>query len=65
MARSWKRGEQAVPNPWRAQTLEWQTLSPPPIENFDQIPTVTGTPYQYGSIDGGGRGVAVEGRSVS
>ena len=28
-------------NPWRAQTLEWQIASPPPIENFDTIPTVT------------------------
>ena len=42
MARSWKRGEQAASNPWRAQTLEWQTSSPPPIDNFDRIPTVTG-----------------------
>jgi cytochrome c oxidase subunit 1 len=40
-----------VPNPWRAQTLEWQVASPPPVENFDRIPTVTDTPYQYG---GGG-----------
>jgi len=49
MVRSWRRGPLAAPNPWRAQTLEWQVASPPPIENFDQIPIVTDTPYQYGS----------------
>jgi cytochrome c oxidase subunit 1 len=49
MVRSWKQGERAAANPWRAQTLEWQVASPPPIENFETIPTVTATPYQYGS----------------
>ena len=49
MVRSWRHGERAAPNPWNAQTLEWQTSSPPPIENFGDIPTVTDTPYQYGS----------------
>ena len=65
MARSWKRGEQAASNPWRAQTLEWQTTSPPPIDNFDRIPTVTALPYQYGSIDIGGGPAPAEGRSAS
>ena len=41
MVRSWQRGPQAADNPWRAQTLEWQVCSPPPIENFDHIPTST------------------------
>ena len=50
MVRSWRRVELAVPNPWRAQTLEWQVASPPPVENFDRIPTVSETPYQYGGI---------------
>jgi cytochrome c oxidase subunit 1 len=49
MIRSWRRGERAVANPWNAQTLEWQIPSPPPIENFGDIPTVTDTPYQYGT----------------
>jgi len=35
-------------NPWRARTLEWQTTSPPPHENFDHPPVVTGDPYGYG-----------------
>ena len=60
MARSWKWGEQAVPNPWRAQTLEWQTASPPPVDNFDRIPTVSATPYQYGTIGPG----PIEGHST-
>jgi cytochrome c oxidase subunit 1 len=49
IVRSWRRGPQAASNPWRAQTLEWQTSSPPPIENFEHIPTVTAPPYEYGS----------------
>jgi cytochrome c oxidase subunit 1 len=49
MVRSWKSGPVAESNPWRAQTLEWRIASPPPIDNFDTIPTVTATPYQYGT----------------
>jgi cytochrome c oxidase subunit 1 len=49
MVRSWRRGERAAPNPWHAQTLEWLTSSPPPVENFEDIPVVSGTPYDYGS----------------
>jgi cytochrome c oxidase subunit 1 len=37
-----------VANPWRALTLEWQVSSPPPIFNFDSVPTVVGGPYEYG-----------------
>jgi cytochrome c oxidase subunit 1 len=49
MIRSWQRGPRAAANPWHAQTLEWLCLSPPPIENFATIPTVSATPYQYGA----------------
>ncbi len=45
---SWRSGEPADANPWRAQTLEWQVSSPPPIFNFDEVPTVVGHPYEYG-----------------
>jgi cytochrome c oxidase subunit 1 len=60
MVRSWQRGPRAVPNPWRAQTLEWQIASPPPIDNFGEIPTVTDTPYQYGHVGA----AAAEGRAM-
>ena len=60
IVRSWRRGPQAEANPWRAQTLEWQTASPPPIQNFDHIPTVSSGPYEYG----GGLGVPAEGRAT-
>jgi len=45
---SWARGPAAGANPWRAMTLEWQVSSPPPIFNFDEVPTVVGGPYEYG-----------------
>ncbi|MBX5441555.1 MAG: cytochrome c oxidase subunit I [Solirubrobacteraceae bacterium] len=48
MVTSWRAGVRAPANPWRAMTLEWQVSSPPPIFNFDTIPTVVGGPYEYG-----------------
>jgi cytochrome c oxidase subunit 1 len=48
MITSWVRGPLAVGNPWRAHSLEWQVTSPPPIFNFDRIPTVVAGPYEYG-----------------
>lgn len=42
------RGAKASANPWGALTLEWQTSSPPPHENFEEIPVVTSGPYEYG-----------------
>src|SRR6185312_13279365 len=38
--RSYKRGAIAGPDPWKANTLEWFTTSPPPVNNFDVIPRV-------------------------
>src|SRR3954471_2902292 len=48
MVSSWRGGARAPANPWRALTLEWQVSSPPPVFNFDQVPTVVGGPYEYG-----------------
>jgi cytochrome c oxidase subunit I+III len=35
-----RRGAPAGADPWRANTLEWSTSSPPPTYNFAVIPTV-------------------------
>lgn len=40
-------GKEAGPNPWQATGLEWQTPSPPPVENFAVTPEVTCEPYDY------------------
>jgi len=48
VVRAWRIGPKAEANPWRAMTLEWQVSSPPPIFNFDRVPTVVGGPYEYG-----------------
>jgi cytochrome c oxidase subunit I len=65
VVRSLKKGVIAGPDPWKANTLEWLTPSPPPENNFDVIPRVrsvepmkdyrrqieqqTGVPQQYES----------------
>lgn len=48
MISSWIQGEKAPANPWRAIGLEWLVASPPPHENFAEIPTVVSEPYGYG-----------------
>jgi cytochrome c oxidase subunit I len=40
LVRSLKHGAIAGPDPWKANTLEWFTLSPPPENNFDVVPRV-------------------------
>jgi len=45
---SWRSGPKAGDNPWNSLTIEWQVSSPPPIFNFDAIPSVVGGPYEYG-----------------
>lgn len=44
------KGEKAEQNPWGGTTLEWRVPSPPPVENFDEIPFVTGGPYVHDRI---------------
>jgi cytochrome c oxidase subunit I len=40
VVRSLKAGKIAGPDPWKGNTLEWFTSSPPPVNNFDVIPRV-------------------------
>jgi cytochrome c oxidase subunit I len=44
---STRRGAAAGNNPWGAVGLEWQTASPPPVENFLEPPVVSGEVYDY------------------
>ena len=44
---SLKRGVKALADPWGGSTLEWTIPSPPPVENFEEIPTITKGPYSY------------------
>ena len=41
------KGGKAEANPWGGVTLEWTIPSPPPLENFDVIPTITRGPYHF------------------
>ena len=50
---SMRYGPVAGPNPWRAKGLEWETPSPPPTENFDEIPIVTEEAYDYANPNPG------------
>jgi cytochrome c oxidase subunit 1 len=49
---SWRKKEKdAGPNPWKANTLEWTTESPPPHGNWPELPTVYRGPYEYSVPD--------------
>ncbi|MDP7361030.1 MAG: cbb3-type cytochrome c oxidase subunit I, partial [Candidatus Latescibacteria bacterium] len=49
---SMKKGLPAGKNPWRSNTLEWTTESPPPHGNFaGAFPTVYRGPYEYSVPD--------------
>jgi len=47
LVRSARHGAPAEKDPWKGKTLEWTVASPPSLENFDEIPTVTDHPYNY------------------
>lgn len=51
--RSLRKGEPAGKNPWKANTLEWTTESPPPHGNWppDDMPKVYRGPYEYAHPD--------------
>lgn len=42
-----RKGEPAEDNPWGSTTLEWTIASPPPVENFEEIPEIKEEPYNY------------------
>jgi len=44
---SLKSGTKAPSDPWGGKTLEWTIPSPPPVENFKDIPFITKGPYSY------------------
>jgi cytochrome c oxidase subunit 1 len=48
---SWKSGQIAPANPWGSKSLEWQTPTPVPLENFAVLPVITERPYNYGVPD--------------
>lgn len=47
LIRSARKGEKAPANPWNGTTLEWQIPSPPPLENFEEIPHIEEKPYSF------------------
>jgi cytochrome c oxidase subunit I len=56
---SMRYGPRAAANPWGATGLEWQTTSPPPVENFAYPPVVTAPPYTYAGRPAAGKEVPV------
>jgi cytochrome c oxidase subunit 1 len=43
-----RKGKKAERNPWGGVTLEWQTKSPPPLQNFDKAPELSKEgPYDF------------------
>jgi cytochrome c oxidase subunit 1 len=46
-----RRGAKAPKDPWGGATLEWTVQTPPIVENFHEIPTVTTGPYDYSKYE--------------
>ena len=44
------KGKIASDNPWGGVTLEWHTSTPPPLENFAEVPVVTHEPYDFSQL---------------
>lgn len=52
LIRSARKGKLVGRNPWGGVTLEWQTLSPPPLHNFDKAPILSQDgPYDFSLLD--------------
>ena len=50
--------EPAPANPWDSKSLEWQTPTPVPVENFERPPIIDSDPYDYGVPPSPPRGAA-------
>ena len=48
---SLRSGELATADEWGAKTLEWTVPTPVPLENFEHLPVITATPYEYGMAE--------------
>ncbi len=51
LARSLRNGAVAGPNPWNGWTFEWAVPSPPPLHDFDHIPSIS----EDGTVQFGGQ----------
>jgi cytochrome c oxidase subunit 1 len=40
--------EKTEDNPYNSRSLEWQLPTPVPAGNFERIPVILSTPYEYG-----------------
>ena len=47
---SLRYGKPALANPWGGTGLEWQTSSPPPTHNFDEMPVVRHEAYDFAAV---------------
>ena len=47
LVKSLKSGPKAPPNPWGSAGFEWNTATPPIMQNFVETPTITRGPYDY------------------
>jgi cytochrome c oxidase subunit 1 len=45
VVKAMRKGEPAPADPWGGTTLEWKIASPPPHENFTELPVIENGPY--------------------
>ena len=46
------KGRKAEANPWGGVTVEWQIASPPPLDNFTEVPVISDGPYPFPGTSG-------------
>jgi cytochrome c oxidase subunit I len=51
LVRSARHGAPAEADPWKGVTLEWRIPSPPPLENFEEIPVIDRDPYDFTEVN--------------